>query len=334
MNTIEPIVNTPMITEWKYALDISTTEEFIRALLNGTITNYETKSTTTDSLFLQNSSDYVTKITYYPVKLDVFNANVPTVSIDIGNAIWNSFPSGSTPLYISKSVTSIKWFEHTETRVYNNFLDFEPYTVFTLYVPFFDAIKLPTKYFYDGICGYIAIDFVSGVASLYITNSTGKVVYTVKQAQMGIDISIGATNAEEQKRNRVLMGLSIGASLVTMGIGAVSGNPLALVGAVGLGAKAVSQTLQNNVDTYSGHAGTGGRDGLATERDIILFKEYPSGVTFPDKTLRGKPCKQNLSLSTLTGYTQIGEIHIENINTATSEELELIENNLKSGVIL
>lgn len=334
MYNIDSASNTALKTEYKYSLNITTMDAFLSALTNGTIVNYETPMGSVGSLFLQNSSDYVTKVTYYPVKLNTFINTVSVTSIDIGSQTWQ--PSGTGHSLSSALIQNkwIKWFEKTVTRDYNNFLDFEPYTVFTLYVPFFDAIKLPSKYFYDGICGYIAIDFVSGVASLYITDLTGKVVYSVQQTQMGIDISIGATNAEEQKRNRVLMGLSIGASLVTMGIGAVSGNPLALVGSVGLGAKAISQSLQNNVDTYSGHSGTGGRDGLATERDIILFVEYPRGVTSPDKTLRGKPCKQNLSLSALTGYTQIGEIRLENINTATSEELDLIESNLKSGVIL
>lgn len=48
----------------------------------------------------------------------------------------------------------------------------------------------------------------------------------------------------------------------------------------------------------------------------------------------GKPLQSVVRLNTLTGYTEVGSIHLTGFSTATKAELDLIENALHSGIIL
>ena len=47
----------------------------------------------------------------------------------------------------------------------------------------------------------------------------------------------------------------------------------------------------------------------------------------------GRPLLQTKVLSTMQGYTEVGEIHLEDLGNATLTERQEIENLLKSGVI-
>lgn len=49
--------------------------------------------------------------------------------------------------------------------------------------------------------------------------------------------------------------------------------------------------------------------------------------------LVGRPSNYKGKLKDLQGYTEVGGVHLEGISTATSEEISIIENNLKSGVL-
>lgn len=65
---------------------------------------------------------------------------------------------------------------------------------------------------------------------------------------------------------------------------------------------------------------------LMTIPDIIPINNY--------NYLVGKPSSYSGKLSFLNGFTQVGSVHIKNFNNATIEERNMIEDLLKSGIIL
>ena len=48
----------------------------------------------------------------------------------------------------------------------------------------------------------------------------------------------------------------------------------------------------------------------------------------------GRPLQTNVKLNTLTGYTIVGAVHVEDLGVATDTEKQEIETQLKKGVII
>lgn len=64
------------------------------------------------------------------------------------------------------------------------------------------------------------------------------------------------------------------------------------------------------------------------------FKILIANKTSIEESLQGKPLYQYKQLSALSGFTKVGDVHLDDIDTATRPELDEIESKLKAGVIL
>ena len=315
---------------WCYGMNLSYLLSLQSALIDGSITGFDVSN------FFQQNSDYVVSFKYFPFDINrmfVLNENS---NLFIGKKEVTTFPNMNTILRPTATKPAIlKWFTFQPVRVHDNFLDFAPYTKITIQAPFFEPINIDPQIAYDHtIDGYISVDIVTGHASLFIYLDND-ILYDTRSCIIAIDVPFGKTNAEEQRRNNVLQGISALGSAIGLAVGVYSGNPLVTAGSVGLLSKNVTSAMANNVDHLTGyHGGTGNRDGLTIDKTIYMITEYPKDATQPSASLRGYPCKQTLQLSTLTGYCEVGSIHLEGFDTATSEEKSQIENLLKSGVIL
>ena len=328
MDTFNLECNNPPLSETWYACTSSTASSFIDALLNGTVSNFSQVG------FVQNDSDYVQKIAYYPILVEEF---VPTGQSATGNIKIGTVTTTYQAKWLFKTKTYVQIFSSTNakaTRTFNNFLDFEPYTTFSIYVPFFESIDIPCIDMYKGINGFMSVDFTSGTATLYITTSTGVPLIT-RNCVIATELPLGATNRQEQQRNNVLQMISLAGSIAGTVVGVASGNPLITAGSIGLGVKNVTQYLQNNVDKYSGRGGNGHKDTMACDKNIIIYKETVQNPKLPDAHLVGRPLNENKLLSTLSGFTKVGEIHFDPKGADIyGDEISEIVTLLQNGVIL
>ena len=326
MNSLHSRANEQFNTEYYQLASWDDASNILYRILDGSITGYGLSNV------LQNDSDYVTRLMYFPFLLTKFCTGTPTTT--------NTFFIGSarpnvSPQELANSLKYeewIKWFE-VSASTHNNFYEYEPYTKYKLYVPFFDTIEIPCKNVYDGFSGYITLDISSGRATLSIVSSGVTIITT--SAQVGIPLSLGATNKQEQQRNNILQGISLVGSAVGIVGGIATQNPLVVAGAVGIGAKAIATAMANNVDRLTMKGGSGSRDSLGCDRGIYLISETVKNVVRPDLSIKGRPCKQNKVLSTLSGYTEIGEIHFNpSDNVIYDDEISEIIDLLHTGVIL
>ena len=327
MFSLHSCANEQFNTEYYQLATWTVASNILWDLLHGNISGY------TLSNFFQNDSDYVTKMMYFPFLLDNFCVTTPvaTGTFKIGKTDY-SLPASQTVGSSLKFKEYVKWFE-ISSSTHNNFYDYEPYTHIRLYVPFFDIIEIPCKRFYNGIIGYISLDVSSGKATLFI-ESSGTIIHTAT-AQVGIPLTLGSSNEQEQQRNNVLQGISLVGSLAGLAGGIAMGNPLIAVGALGLGASAVTKALANNVDRLTVKGATGSRDMLGTDREIEVIIETVKNVKRPNIALKGYPCGDNKTLSSLSGYTEVGEINFNPSDVPIyDDEVTEIVSLLKSGVIL
>ena len=299
--------------------------EFLNKVLSGNISGFSLGS------FFQQDSDYISSVSFFPVN--------PTLFVESSETDHN-VKIGSQTAVLTENVkrvtmwkNSVKLFETTITRYFNNFLDFAPYTKLKLCVPYFGFIDIPMEYAYKGkIEGHVAVDFSSGKGTLYLYQ--GSILLTTKTAQLSISVPLGKTNAEEQQRNKVLHAIQ-GA----MGLGMIAlsgGNPLMAGAGVALAGKTMMNALNDNVDRLTSYEGSqGDATMMAINKDIVGVYEIPHEVVLPNAHLVGRPCRQTLALSGLTGFTKVGEIHFdpqgENI---FQDEMDEIVNLLHAGVVL
>lgn len=322
-------------SEKVYVLSDSTVNQFFTDLTNGTISGFGVAN------FFMQTSDYVTKLHYIPIDISKFAyGGLHTGgSIILGNKTLTDY-SFDTPVVSGEWLPSIKLFETgTITRTLNNYLDYEPYTKIKIYVPYFETIDLPLELVYGKtVCGYVSLDVRTGRYVLYLYTNDGTVerLFASRETNIAIEVSIGKTNAEEIKRNNVLQSISMIGSVIGLGVGAYSGNPLITAGSVGMLTKNVTQAINNNVNHLTSvKGGNANRTELSVDKHIYLIKEVPQNVRYPNYALKGGVCKKNLSLSGVTGYTEIGEIHFNPSNVEIfDDEINEIIDLLRSGVIL
>ncbi len=319
------------VTTWRYICDWSIINQLLSDFIKGTISGYSLAD------LFSNNSDYICDIKFYPLRLELLTNGTPVAenSITIGKKTglsYSCYRIGTNgvlkPYY--------KLFSKSLTRTFNNFLDYAPYTKYKLIIPYFPIFELDGKDLYGHtLDGYITVDFNSGRANamLYIDDT-----YLYKQAsvQLGIEIPFGKSNMEDQKRNLLLSAISFAGDMGGIVAGAYSGSGVSVAGGIKSYTKTVTGLLESQVDHYTGSkVGSAGMDLLIQPKKMYLIKEEPIVIHTPNAHLEGLLLNDVKTLSTLTGFTKVGDIHF-NTNGADiySDEVDEIISLLKNGVIL
>ena len=325
MDTNLYAINQQIPTRVQSCMSYFAMKEFLTMLLSGAITSFWQGS------FFQQNSDYVSSISFIAIN--------PTPFIESSETD-QYVKIGSQTATLSENVkrvtmwkNSVKLFEVTITRYFNNFLDFAPYTKLKLCVPYFGFIDIPMEYAYKGkIEGHVAVDFSSGKGTLYLYQAS--ILLTTKTAQLSISIPLGKTNAEEQKRNKVLHAIqgAVGVGMIALS----GGNPLMAGAGIALAGKTVINAMNDNVDRLASYeGGQGDASMIAINKSIVGIYEMPQNIVLPNAHLVGKPCRQTLSLASLTGFTKVGDIHFDPQGEKIfQDEMDEIVNLLHAGVIL
>ena len=285
-------------------------------------------------------SGFILSVVAYPFDLDDIVGELSYINLlSLGGELWSqSYPVHFKNFYQSyKGAFLIAEYSFTNYAdgVSLSYLDSNAFTKITVYLPYIgfksvnasDVMEKTLKIYY-------AFDFMKGTvkAILEVTdsNSTTYVIDTVS-ATIGVSYEITADNSARVKMKQAIntvqgvadLGTSVTTpmkSIIKKGTQVVD-NFSSLADSISMVATAKNIPTAGNDTSILGQPTT---PYLIIERPVIVDNDY-------DEYL-GKPSGKNITLSVLTGYTQIQSIHLENID-ATYTELNEIENLLKSGVI-
>lgn len=323
---------------WCYGMDFSYMLSIMTDLLRGVIKDFSISS------FFQSNSDYIIKLQYFPFSLSKIRDFAVGGPLGLGKRGYSNYTVHGI---IEKSINNVPFYNTVWFTIYQltptSYLDYAPYTKYTLSIPFFGKIDINPEFLYKGnIRAYLTVDIASGMGTVTIKNEftengvNKSYMIDVISKKLSIDIPIGKTNEEEQRRNNVLQLISSVGSAIGLYVGVASGNPLITAGSVGMLSKNVTTALSNNIDKLTSYnGGNGDKSLLGIDREIYMIKETVKNVNNISLALKGKPLKKNKLLSTVTGYTEIGEIHFNASNVEiTDDELTELIDLLHSGVIL
>lgn len=234
----------------------------------------------------------------------------------------------------------------------NNYIDMSSNTAWEIYLPFVGWVRVePSTMYYKRIMIYYAIDFDTGLSTAYIYNRTDEKLLWSGNCQLGMKLPLAVTNAEELARQKQSTGLNlimgILASALSIGVGAYSGNAVAVMGGImGIGktitstANAFNQMIEKAQTTFGSSDNALFSPKQVTIRKITHRPILPSTAEARYAHINGYPYKQYVQLSAIAEvdggkYIEVGEIHFdakgENIYSTEIDEIVAL---LKDGVIL
>lgn len=224
-----------------------------------------------------------------------------------------------------------------------SFLDYSPYSIYEIYIPYVGMTTLSG----ESILGkeikiFYLINYEDGTANAYIYNVNDKIILYSAQCTIGVKVALSSTNALELSNQKTALALNTGINLIgsaiTLGGGLMSANPLAVGGAVLKGASTIGNAVSTFNQMYDqGKVGiTSAVAGLSADQKPFVRITRSTAVGY-DRiyfATKGLPLRKSRKLSDMRGFTMIDDVHIDNIPTATLNELKEIETLLKTGVIL
>lgn len=331
MNLVTPsFTRRQQNTNLFYCISPATYMQFIAYLWNGTFIDDIAKLTS-------NPLDAIISAKVYPFSppaLDVDNT-IGADSIKLGNIDYTGY--GDVPTVTAEILfadySPICTFETglDIQPLYNNFLDYAPFTDITLYIPYvgFESVN-PYDVMGKNVNVRYVVDFASGLADVYLiaTDTEGEErILNTYQATLGFEIPITGSNRSDVLLNTLTGGINILATIFK--------SPFQSVGGTVSG---ITNTLKDMLiypdKSYIGSTSKQ-MSALYSPNQLSAIIKRPNAIIGDDfAPLRGRPLGEVRTLGDLTGFTVVDDIHVEGLASATQDEQTEIERLLKSGVIL
>lgn len=230
--------------------------------------------------------------------------------------------------YSTTGIIASKYIEPT----HNNFLDYEPYTSLSLYLPFCGSCNLDANLFVGKTVNVdYYFDIFSGdvIANVYANGS----LYKTLSGNFTISQPITSQNVGLQKDTVIKGAVGVATNMLGMAGFAMSGNISgALSGAVGATISSISTYTHLNGISPVATKGGGGRSIFYTCKNIILYKSTAIENHGTYEKYKGKVCNYDSKLSECHGYTVVDNPHLE--IKCTNTEKDEIKKLLEDGVIL
>lgn len=273
-----------------------------------------------------NPLDAIISVKAYPLDITKFNTLSPaTFNIGIGRATIGDLKAHT----IIQTKPLIDVCSFTLERNYNDFMDFAPYTTYSIYLPYVGIIPLDTQGIYSKtIKVQLAIDIITGGGEYIISIGDAPIRY--EPCQIAVDISLSAIDNRERVNN-VISALS-GTATATLGASLLGGNPLAIASATvgGIANTMVSDALSNNIK----NSGQGGSIlNFINPQQVYLIKSHVPYQEPSNYNIQyGYCCNRYAAISKIQGKVWIESPNLDIVPCTESERNELKEL-LESGVV-
>ena len=202
-------------------------------------------------------------------------------------------------------------------RTFNNFLDYEPFTTASLYIPYCGIVSIPTAEFVDkNISVKLIVDVTTGscTAVIFVDN----IPYLYKNGVIGVDVPISATNSAEYA-SKILNGVVSGTVNTAMGV--ATGNAgQAASSAMGLVNTGLS--LNNNSVHTIGSSSPACSFWQPQNCYFIIRRPVVNMPANYGHTV-GYACNYQAKIADCKGYTQTYNVDVSTINAPEEEKNEI-----------
>lgn len=235
--------------------------------------------------------------------------------------------SNTTSRLVTKRYTEINCGAITVPEYWGNYLDYEPYTKVSCYLPFIGIVELNT----DDIIGHgvqivYKIDSYNGSCIAMInTAKDAKSEATVYQFSGNCAVEVPITSGMKSAIQSALIGAG------TCAIGAAIGGAAVPVIA-GMAVNNSVKMASNNKNQVS-HSGSFGSSygAMGIKTPYIIVKRPVQKVVNGYNKKYGYPAHKMVTIGSCSGYLRCRDFDVQS-STATEDEKKLIETLLKQGV--
>ena len=233
----------------------------------------------------------------------------------------------SMPLLANQYFTVDCGYLSFDTVCGDTFLDYAPYSKFSIYLPYIGFKDVDPNDFVGHTIGVVYHgDVVTGGVTAYITKD-GSVMYQYSGC-CALNVPLSADNWGETISAAINVATGIVAAAATGGAAGVA--TAAAKGAASVAANPSLLSPQvNHSGAVSGGAGCMGVQFPFVIREVVNFH---STAGFNKST--GYPAYYYKQLSDVAGFTTVIDAHMTGIPMATQDEIQEIESLLEKGVIL
>lgn len=265
--------------------------------------------------------------------LSIVPVNVPSGGsgvVTVGNISTGVSMTKASAQYVEVDCGSINVKEY-----WGAYLDYAPYTKCEIHLPYCGTHPIDV----DDIMNKTVhikyhIDILSGGCCAYV--KCGNSVLYEFAGQCAASIPITGDDWTNVINGVMQIAASVGSMVATGGLTAPvtqSNLPASIGKAVAIDANIGStiMSMKPSIEKSGSLGGVGGM--LAVQKPYLILTRPKQALPSRQNHYTGYPSFITQRLSGLTGYTQIEQIHLENV-PATSAELDEIELLLKGGVLL
>lgn len=203
-------------------------------------------------------------------------------------------------------------------RKFNNFLDYEPFTTASLYIPYVGIVPISTANFMgQTITCKMVVDITTGSCTAIVFANDIPIIY--KNGNIGVEIPMTGTNSAEYA-SRIAGGLTSGATDVTLGAASKNvGQIISGVGQIADSALSVNNTMYNTAGSSSPACG------LWQPQNCYFIIQRPVTI-IPDSYGHnvGYACNYQANLSSLSGFTCCYNTDVNTLYATEEEKAEIV----------
>lgn len=210
---------------------------------------------------------------------------------------------------------------------FGNFLDYEPFTSASLYIPYVGIVPISTANFMGKtISCKMVVDITTGSCTAIVFANEIPIIY--KNGNIGVEIPMSGTNSAEYA-SRIAGGLTSAATDVTLGAASNNvGQILSGAGQIAESALSVNNTMYNTAGSSSPSCGLWQPQNCY----FIINRAVPIVPDNYGHTV-GYACNYTANLSTLSGFTCCYNVDLSSLY-ASDDEMNEIRNLLAEGIYL
>lgn len=202
---------------------------------------------------------------------------------------------------------------------FGNFLDYEPFTTASLYIPYVGIVPISTADFMgQAISCRMVVDITTGSCTAIVFANEIPIIY--KNGNIGVEIPMTGTNSAEYA-SRIAGGLTSGATDIALGAASKSvGQVVSGVGSIADSALSVNNTMYNTAGSSSPACG------LWQPQNCYFIIQRPVPIV-PENYGHtvGYACNYQAKIGECSGYTQTYNVDVSSINAPESEKNVIAE---------
>lgn len=318
-----------------YAVDVATAENL---LVNLVREDYSNLASFVKSVRLYPFELEVNDIEYHELSL-IFGANTmykPGATHTQENLLSGYFAEGIHSKYLI-----VADFTLTMTP---DFRDYSPYTKYEIYIPFLGYQEIDINLFIGHrVLLFYTTNYDSGESSVFLWDYTNKRLIFSSSVNLSLEIPIDKSNAFDIKtfRNQLIQNHFM--NLLQGGFDII-GRGITDEFKTGSGLEIARQFtnvyygLESKYPSIQASFGEEGGEYYLPLEPKLRITRYITDITDEEmgeyKKLFGRPLGNIRTLSDLSGFTIVSDIHLENLDNALDGEINELYSLLTSGVIL